>query len=133
MIVTSTGFQSGAQIVGESKEVLLLELRAPGDADWQGRITAVHVSATARVPVLLNVHAELVETAHGTMGGKMEVLYPDGTRRDVGEILLEGETAPLGQPPAAVRSVRREFNGSEQLVLRRLSDRAPAELDGASG
>ncbi len=116
-MVTTTGFQKGARIVGESKDVLLLELRAPTEADTTGRIMQINVTAIARRPVARNVHVELLgDPPEGSMAGWMEVEYPDGTRRGLVELLVDGETAPLGQPPAAFHPVQRIFDGAELLL-----------------
>jgi hypothetical protein len=93
-----------------------MELRAPTEKDVEGRFTTIRVEAVARMPRHRNVQVQLIEASEGGMAGWMEVRYPDGTRRGLGEILVEGESAPLGEPPAAFHPVRRDFVGVEELL-----------------
>lgn len=117
VMVTFTGYQSGARTVGESNGVLLLELRAPSEADTAGRVMQINIGVVVRSPVLRNVFVELLDGSAGErMFGWMEVAYPDGSRRGLGELLVEGESAPLGQPPALLHPVKRSFTGAERLL-----------------
>ncbi len=117
IMVTFTGYQVGARTVGESNGVLLLELRAPTEADTTGRVMQINVSVVARSPILRNVFVELVDgPAEERTFGWMEIEYPDGSRRGLGDVLVDGESAPLGQPPALFHPVKRSFTGVERLL-----------------
>lgn len=77
----------------------------------------INVSVVARSPILRNVFVELVDgPAEERTFGWMEVEYPDGSRRGLGDLLVDGESAPLGQPPALFHPVKRSFTGVERLL-----------------
>lgn len=74
----------------------------------------INVSVVARSPILRNVFVELVDgPAEERTFGWMEVEYPDGSRRGLGDLLMDGESALLGQPPALFHPVKRSFTGVE--------------------
>lgn len=48
LIVTKTGYQSGAAQFANFYGIGLKELRKPNDLDWQGRIKDIHITITAK-------------------------------------------------------------------------------------
>lgn len=51
LIVTKTGYQSGAARFANYYGIGLRELRKPNDHDWQGRIKDIHITITAKTVV----------------------------------------------------------------------------------
>lgn len=117
VMVTTTGYQRGAKLVGESKKILLLELRSPLDKDFEGRLVQIDVRASVRIPVIRDVQVELVNgPVEGPMQGLIEVEHPDGSRIGIDRILLVGEVADLDEPPRSLHSVHRTFGPNHWVV-----------------
>ncbi|TAL76237.1 MAG: hypothetical protein EPN76_11760 [Burkholderiaceae bacterium] len=51
IMVTKTGYQSGAAAFAKHYGLALKLLRKPTDADWKGRIKSIHINIVPRVPV----------------------------------------------------------------------------------
>ncbi len=117
VMVTTTGYQRGAKTVGDSRGVLLLELRAPNDGDFKNRLERVTVTAKVRQPFLDNVQVQLYGgTGHGSLLGFVGLEQPDGTLLPIDRILLAGELAPFDVPPAGRHQVVRRYGRGHYLI-----------------
>ena len=56
IIVTKTGYQSGAAAFCKHYGLALKLLRKPTERDWEGRIREIHIKMTPRVPVSNETH-----------------------------------------------------------------------------
>jgi hypothetical protein len=112
VMVTTTGYQSGARRVASTYELVVLELREPTAEDLAGRVASMNVTVNLQVPVVRDLRFEVVEAYDeaGAAGGlvvlgDVEVDGPSGrvplTR------VLDGELGALNapRPPHAVRRV----------------------------
>jgi hypothetical protein len=117
VMVTTTGYQKGAQTVGESLHVVLLELRVPTEADTARRAMQIKMTAVARTPVIQEVHVEIAEDPpESRLGGWMEIEYTDGTRRGLGDVLVEGGACAIGRTGDAAPQGGKAFADGERLL-----------------
>ena len=122
VMVTRTGYQAGAQAVAETYGVLILELRAPEARDLEGRLSAIHLSVTLRMPQVRDFRVQAVET----LGDELEIaaylgeLYlddDDGHTTEVMRVLLDGELNSMGEEAAPMHRVVHRFD--PPMTLRR--------------
>ncbi len=113
VMVTTTGYQSGARRVASTYELVVLELREPTAEDLAGRVASINVTVNLQVPVVRDLRFEVVEVYDeaGAAGGlvvlgEVEVDGPSG-RVPLTRVLLDGELGALNapRPPHAVRRV----------------------------
>jgi hypothetical protein len=104
VMVTTTGYQRGARAVASTYGLVVLELRAPTDADRDGRVESISITVSFETPVVRDVRFEAVEvhdeewTAGGlAMLGDLEVDSPSG-RVPLEILLMDGELGVLGAP-----------------------------------
>ena len=50
ILVTKTGYQSGAIETAKINGIILYELREPNDSDWEGRIKTIHLQMKYFIP-----------------------------------------------------------------------------------
>lgn len=117
VMLTSTGYQSGARDVADTYGIVILELRAPTDKDLAGRVQEIHLSIVARVPFVRDVQVEADEVfgdlGNGQVTGlstEILLVHADGRRERLTDVLLTGE---LGLPVSVT--------GEPHTVLRRFS------------
>ena len=133
VMVTTTGYQQGAQKVASTYGLLILELRQPTAADTQNRTIKIVLNMTPNMALIRNVNFEVVEVYDQSSQGSIEALEwitvgssdrDAEDARDLKEILTEGE---LGGPDELrpVHPVRREFDPPQLL---RISGRQVALL-----
>lgn len=113
VMVTTTGYQSGARAVASTYGLVVLELRVPTAADRADRVASISVTMNLQVPVVRDVRFEAVEV-HDEAGaaggpvvlGDVKIDSPSG-RVPLAKVLLDGELGALGapRPPHPVRRV----------------------------
>ncbi|QXV57361.1 restriction endonuclease [Amycolatopsis sp. TNS106] len=123
VMVTTTGYQSGAQSVADTYGVVILHLRKPTPDDLENRLTKIVITATARMPTIdaVNVTAEdgFISPPPGPiLASEFGLLRDDGSRILLQDFLWAGELGNLEQPPVAPHSVTRLFNPPVVLTLR---------------
>ncbi len=113
IIATKRGFQSGARKFADRYGISLVEVRPPGDADWEGRVRSVVAEPTALVPDnrLLNVVPDDEWAAREGVGlAQVESFVPL-----VGESRIVDEAGRVVVPDLPVRT------GSSPCTSRRTS------------
>ena len=55
VIVSKEGFTSGAIALAKQKNISLVEMREPNDADWEGRIKTIHIMMHMTLPEFYDV------------------------------------------------------------------------------
>ena len=114
VMVTTKGYQSGAQQVAESYGVVICELRLPNEADLANRATQVNVTIRPRFTHLTDLDAKAVEQSGGAtfVGqlGQFFLDYDDGSSMRMLDLLLLGELTPVTQPPAPAHRIVRSFD-----------------------
>lgn len=126
VMVTTTGYQRGAQKVASTYDLIILELRHPAAEDVENRVSKIVLDMTTKVTLIQNVNFEAVEVYDQSSRGSVEALEwitvgPSGgdaeDARALKEILTEGE---LGGPDELrpVHQVRREFDPPQVLRIR---------------
>lgn len=114
VMVTTTGYQSGAQRVADSYGIGILELRVPTERDLANRVHAIRLEFVARTPQVRDVAIDAIEqlgedsTVSGALG-EFVLNFEDGTRELLMDHLLRGELAPLAEPPTKPHRVTRTF------------------------
>lgn len=73
IMVTKTGYQSGAAAFAKHYGLALKLLRKPTDADWKGRIRKVHINIVPRVPVSTEEQPIICELAIRPESNEQEV------------------------------------------------------------
>ena len=122
VMVTSTGYQSGAQVVAETYGVVILLLREPTEADFAGRVTRVRVDIAFRKPVISSLRVTATEQFGEFPTGPVPVgscglILADGTTLPLADHLLAGELGELRDPPAPLHEVVRSFDPPAVLTL----------------
>jgi hypothetical protein len=114
VMVTTTGYQSGAQRVADSYGIVILELRAPTASDLANRWRSVRIAFVARLPVITDLAAMAIEqlgpdaSANGALGDFF-LEFDDGTSERLADHLLRGELSSLEEPPTEPHPVTRAF------------------------
>lgn len=124
VMITTTGYQSGAKNIASTYGLVVLELRAPTAADFAGRLGGVALTITAATPIIQDVKFEAVEIYDEDFAttlvepGAISIEHAEG-KADYGpldELLCRDELGPPGQP-RTVHKVRREFDPPAVLLV----------------
>jgi hypothetical protein len=115
VMVHLTGYQRGAKKVADTYGVIILELREPNDKDVAGRLMAIQVSFSARVPVVKDLHLDVSETLSDALQApvlnySLEVEDAGGQRLSVMDLLQEGEISSLEDEVTPLHRVTRSFD-----------------------
>lgn len=130
VMVTTTGYQSGAQRVADSYGIVILELRTPTERDLANRWRSVRVELVARMPQVTDLAVDATEqlgsgsTVNGALG-EFVLDFNDGTSELLMDHLMRGELASLAEPPTEPHPVTRTFASP---VLLRQSDEPVARV-----
>lgn len=114
VMVTSTGYQAGAQRVADTYGIVICELRTPNAGDLSGRWQSVRLELRARTPYVrdLSVKASEQLSADASIDGALGEFVldlGDGKSELLADNLLRGELGPLTEPPLAAHAVTRTF------------------------
>jgi Restriction endonuclease len=125
VMVTTTGYQAGAQRVADTYGIVICELRAPTDEDLAGRIWSVRVQMIPRLPTVTDLDVKATEQLGAAASfdgalGEFSVELADGTISALGDELLRGELDPLDQPPTPRHGVTRTYD--PPVMLRRVEE-----------
>jgi hypothetical protein len=125
VMVTTKGYQAGAQRVADTYGIVICELRAPSEADLAGRVHTVRVQLVARLPQVTDLEVKATEKLGPDLDfngplGEFFLDLDDGTTEALGDLLLRGELASLEEPPTVSHRVTRSF--PSPAVLRRLAE-----------
>lgn len=60
VMVTTTGYQSGARNVADTYGIVILELRQPTDVDLADRVLEVNIMVEFRIPRVVDLEVEVV-------------------------------------------------------------------------
>lgn len=119
VMVTTNGFQSGAQSVADTYGILICELRKPTKKDLANRVRTIVIEIRARIPTITDLTVGAVETfaqgastesgQHSGALGSFVIEHDDGATESLADVLLHGEIGPIGEPPTAPHPVVRTF------------------------
>jgi len=121
VMVTATGYQSGARAVAETYGILILELREPNDLDVAGRVLEVRLQITTRSPYFEELLVE-GEALHVEAGSRtswspdLSLRYGDGTQTLLADVLLAGELSAFDAAPRPSHRVERVFDPTVTLL-----------------
>jgi hypothetical protein len=119
VMVHLTGYQRGAKKVAETYGVVILELRDPNEKDVAGRLMAIQVSFSARVPVVKDLHLDVSEILSDALQApllnySLEVEDAGGQRLGVMDLLKEGE---INSPKGELTPLHRVTRAFDQPVI----------------
>jgi hypothetical protein len=124
VMVTYTGYQSGARDVADTYGIDVLELREPNDVDFAGRASIFKVTAVVRTPMIVNVGIEPANAdevdSERMVGGLLqdfELEHADGVREALADVLTRGVLSSLGEPARPMERVVRRFDPPVRLLL----------------
>lgn len=122
VMVTLTGYQSGAKRVAETYGLIVLELRAPNDADVAGRLMKIEIALILRTPYVRDIRVQSSEPSatprdFTAWGEDVHLETVSGERKRLVDVLLEGELAPFSAPPTPCHQVRRLFDPPAKLMV----------------
>jgi len=125
VMVTTTGYQTGAQRVAESYGIVMLELRAPTSGDLANRWRSVRIDLVARMPQVTDLAVNATEQlgADASLNGALGDFFldlGDGMSERLADHLLRGELSALNEPPTKSHPVIRTF--AAPVVLRHLDE-----------
>jgi hypothetical protein len=114
VMVTTTGYQSGAQRVADTYSIVILELRAPTERDLANRWRSVRTELAVRMPLVTDLSVDAIEqlAADATVNGALGEFFldlEDGTRIRLIDHLLRGELSSIREPPTEPHPVTRTF------------------------
>lgn len=113
-MVTTIGYQSGAQRVADSYGIVILEMRAPTEFDLANRWRSVRLELVARMPLVSDLSVDAIEqlgpevSVNGALG-EFVLEFEDGTSELLMDHVLRGEVASLAEPPTPAHPVERKF------------------------
>jgi hypothetical protein len=115
VMVTTTGYQSGAQRVADTYGLMICELREPNAADLHNRVVKTSVTFVARVPKLTDLEVKATEQLgpHADFTGPLGEFileFEDGSSERLGDQLLRGELAKIDEPPTVQHRATRSFD-----------------------
>jgi hypothetical protein len=115
VMVTTTGYQAGAQRVADTYGIVIVELREPTAADTANRVMEVGIEMVARRPfvrAILVTDGELLdpEGAGPMLDSELELVHQDGRRVRLVDELLAGELNPWTEPPTPAHQVTRVYD-----------------------
>jgi hypothetical protein len=121
VMVTRTGYQSGARKVADTYGITILELRVPEERDTSGRAVAISLQVKPRMPFLRDLEIEPspgVELAPiEARLGDIELITRVGSRTPLSAIMMNGELAALDEPPSPAHQVTRIFDPPATLIV----------------
>jgi hypothetical protein len=121
VMVTETGYQSGAIAVADTYGIVIAELRKPTEADLAGRLRSIELTVVARVPLVRLGGIDVVEPLHDFQGEvpleEMLIERSDGSSERLIDILLAGELSAFEDPPASMHPVERTFDPPVTLII----------------
>lgn len=122
VMVTTTGYQSGAQRVADTYEIVILELRAPTERDLANRWRSVRLELVFRSPHVTDLAVDATEQlgTDARLDGRLGDFFlelEDGTSERLADHLLRGELSSLDEPPTEPHPVTRTF--AYPVLLRR--------------
>jgi hypothetical protein len=115
VMVTVTGYQSGAQRVVDTYGVVILHLREPTDQDVERRLMEIQVLLTIRIPyigpdVRMEATQELAELPPGPIDAcDCELLRADGSTVPLADFLWSGELRGFDEPAVVPHRITRTF------------------------
>jgi hypothetical protein len=124
VMVTLSGYQSGARKVADTYGVVILQLREPTPADLEARLAKIVVQAVVRMPHIgSDVHVDAVEMLGGQPDGLVDAEDFGLLRKGGGTVLLQdylwaGVLGGFDEPPAPLRRITRDFSPPVVLTLR---------------
>lgn len=125
VMVTTIGYQRGAKAIASTYGLVVLELRAPTDADFRNRLGKIVVTVGVQTPIIDDVMFEAVEVDEESFPAGLEelgalairVTEDDPDPESLEHVLCHGELGELGSP-RPVHHVRRDFNPPAALFVR---------------
>ena len=110
VVVSKEGFTSGAIALAKQKNISLVEMREPNDADWEGRIKTIHIMLCLDMPEFYDL--ELVqppqqtgERAQFTVSGQdLTIKEPGKEPRTLDQIVNSADSSAT--PPDQIIEVR---------------------------
>lgn len=140
VIVTRTGYQSGAKKVASTYGIIVLELRHPDEEDLAHRLTAIRVTMIPRLPVFEHVRLHMTEDYAGATGTivapnqDLQILEEGKPPLTVLEILLgDVDLNDLDEDPTPDRHVQHVFNPPASLLVEGRSEGRVQALSGTVG
>lgn len=114
VMVTTTGYQSGALRVADTYGIVILELRAPTDRDLDNRWRSVRTELVIRMPQVTDLSVDATEQLgpDGNVNGGLGEFFldlEDGTTEPLMDHLLRGELSSIREPPTEPHPVTRTF------------------------
>lgn len=122
VMVTTTGYQSGAQGVAETYDIVILELREPDEADAADRVWEINVALRPRLPRVANFRIDPVEVSSGqrevrVLGSDLMIEDGKGAQQNALQVLLAGELNTIHGPPTPFHEVVRQFEPARVLFI----------------
>ncbi len=122
VMVTTTGYQSGAQDVAETYNVVILELREPTPADTENRLCAIDFSIRLRLPRVVDFEIDAVEMFSdqnkvAVLDGDLSIDDGGGGRQPALDLLFAGEMNSIEGPPTPFHRVVRSFDPPRTLFV----------------
>jgi hypothetical protein len=97
VIVSKVGFTDDAEAFARYKNIDLVELRQPTDADWKGRVKDIHLNLICRVPITTDFRMDIVDddpqpsvmTSQAADTSALVIVEPNRPKKTIREIINE--------------------------------------------
>lgn len=124
VMVTTTGYQSGATRIAETYGLLVLELRPPTPQDLANRLESVVVTMNPVIPVITAIGIEVIDMTDAEAWEERDPWAPLEIQEDepgrvpvsLQRVLTDGEIGTL-DAPRALHRVQRVFDRPATLLL----------------
>lgn len=128
VMVTVTGYQSGARSVANGHGVHIMELRRPNEEDLEGRVRRILLDVVIRKPDIRAVNFDFV-TVENAPEETSEQRYVNPalcelfvrtakSERSVEDIMLSQVVGQFGSPALGMQPVRHEYDPPAELIYK---------------
>lgn len=141
VMITKTGYQSGAQQVASTYGVIIIQMRPPTSDDLVGRLTQIEVNGTARLPYIdpavpVSFAATEMLGAHAegwVSSDRYSVQADDGPAVSLTEVLVAGIVRDFGEAAVPTQEVQVVFDPPATLYLDGSPTAKITSVTGAAG
>lgn len=122
VMVTTTGYQSGARNVADTYGIVILELRQPTDVDLADRVLEVNIMVKFRIPRVVDLEVEVVSALSeinkvGTLSSEILIENNSGQLCGAVDLFCEGEINDIKGPLTPFHRVTRTFKPPLKLLV----------------
>ena len=97
VVVSKEGFTSGAIALAKQKNISLVEMREPNDADWEGKIKTIHIMLCLEMPEFYD----------------LELVQPPQQTGERAEFTISGQDLTISEPRKEPKTLDQIVNNAD--------------------